>query len=174
MMQTEFEFTLPKGYLDEAGVVHRHGVMRLSRAMDEIVPLRDPRVKSNPAYATVLILARVIIKLGALEEITPRMVEDFFTGDLDYLQKFYRQINELETVPLSGSNVAAVAIPEPSNLGSGDTGSGGTGTKSANQSASPSSQSPGMVATEADLFSKDGGPPMVPPSPRARAAASQS
>lgn len=95
-MQTEFEFTLPKGYLDEAGIVHRKGVMRLATAMDEIVPLRDPRVKSNPAYATVMILARVILRLGALEEVTSRVVEGFFACDLNYLQLFYRQINEMD------------------------------------------------------------------------------
>ena len=96
-MQTEFEFTLPKGYIDNDGNVHRKGVMRLSRAMDEIVPLRDPRVKSNPAYATVIILTRVISRLGALDEVTPIVVEDLFACDLNYLQKFYRQINELES-----------------------------------------------------------------------------
>ena len=96
MIQTEFEFTLPKGYLDGDGNLHRKGVMRLSTAMDEIVPLRDPRVKANPAYATVIILSRVITQLGALEEVTPRVVEGFFACDLDYLQTFYRQINELD------------------------------------------------------------------------------
>lgn len=96
MLQTEFEFTLPKGYLDESGNLHRKGVMRLATAIDEIVPLRDPRVKSNPAYATVIILTRVITRLGALEEISPTVVEGFFACDLNYLQKFYRQINELE------------------------------------------------------------------------------
>ncbi|MEA5516981.1 hypothetical protein [Nodularia sp. UHCC 0506] len=96
MLQTEFEFTLPKGYLDADGNLHRKGVMRLSKAMDEIVPLRDPRVKSNPAYATVIILSRVITRLGALEEVTPTIVENFFACDLSYLQQFYRQINELE------------------------------------------------------------------------------
>jgi hypothetical protein len=96
MFPTEFAFTLPKGYLDENGIVHRKGVMRLATAMDEIVPLRDPRVKSNPAYATVLILTRVILKLGAVDEVDPRVVEQFFACDLNYLQKFYRQINELD------------------------------------------------------------------------------
>ncbi len=96
-MQTEFEFTLPKGYIDNDGNVHRKGVMRLSRAIDEIVPLRDPRVKSNPAYATVIILTRVISRLGALDEVTPMVVEGLFACDLNYLQKFYRQINELES-----------------------------------------------------------------------------
>jgi hypothetical protein len=95
-IQTEFEFVLPKGYVDMDGTVHRKGVMRLSRAIDEIVPLRDPRVKSNPAYATVIILSRVMTQLGALEEITPMVVEELFACDLNYLQKFYRKINDLE------------------------------------------------------------------------------
>jgi len=96
MLQTEFEFILPKGYLDADGNLHRIGVMRLAKTADEIIPLRDPRVKSNPAYATVIILARVITKLGALEEINPAVVEGMFACDLNYLHKFYRQINELE------------------------------------------------------------------------------
>lgn len=100
MLQTEFEFTLPKGYLDGDGNLHRKGVMRLSRAIDEISPLRDPRVKANPAYATVIILSRVITKLGALEAITPAVVEDFFAEDLNFLQQFYRQINGLEERPV--------------------------------------------------------------------------
>ncbi|AGY59582.1 hypothetical protein GKIL_3336 [Gloeobacter kilaueensis JS1] len=94
-IQTEYEFALPKGYLDPDGNLHRKGVMRLSTAMDEIAPLRDPRVKSNPAYATIIILSRVIVQLGALPEITPAVVEGFFAGDLNYLQNFYRQINGL-------------------------------------------------------------------------------
>jgi hypothetical protein len=96
MVQVEFEFTLPKGYLDRDGNLHRRGVMRLARAIDEITPLRDPRVQANPGYSTVIILARVITKLGALEEVTPAIVENFFACDLNYLYQFYRQINELE------------------------------------------------------------------------------
>ncbi|HAX89800.1 MAG TPA: hypothetical protein DCY91_26955 [Cyanobacteria bacterium UBA11370] len=96
MIQTEFEFSLPKGYLDSDGNLHRKGVMRLARAIDEIVPMRDPRVKSNPAYATVIILSRVITRLGALDEVSPMIVENLFACDLNYLQSFYRQINELE------------------------------------------------------------------------------
>jgi hypothetical protein len=96
MFATEFEFTLPKGYLDLEGNLYRKGVMRLSTAIDEIAPLRDPRVKANPAYATIIILSRVIIQLGALSEISPAMVENFFAQDLNYLQDFYRYINGLE------------------------------------------------------------------------------
>lgn len=96
MFQTEFEFTLPKGYLDSSGNLHRKGIMRLAKAADEIIPLRDPRVRSNPAYSTIIILARVITRLGALEEITPATIEDLYACDLNYLHSFYRQINELE------------------------------------------------------------------------------
>ena len=96
MFQTEFEFSLPKGYLDEDGILHRKGIMRLARAIDEILPMRDPRVKSNPAYSTVIILSRVITRLGAIDEITPAIVENFYAGDLNYLQKMYRKINDLE------------------------------------------------------------------------------
>lgn len=98
-MQTEFPFELIRGYVDEAGNLHRKGVMRLAKAIDEIVPMRDPRVRSNPAYATVIILSRVIVRLGALDEVTPTVVENLFACDLNYLQNFYRHINDLEMVP---------------------------------------------------------------------------
>ena len=91
-MKTEFEFELPRGYVDDAGNVHRYGTMRLALAMDEIVPMRDLRVQNNPAYATILILARVITHLGAAE-VSPALLENLFAGDLNYLQDFYRQIN---------------------------------------------------------------------------------
>ncbi|MGC9505747.1 hypothetical protein [Baaleninema sp.] len=96
MFQTEFEFTLPKGYVDSDGNLHRKGIMRLANAIDEILPMRDPRVKSNPAYATVIILARTIERLGALDEVSPTVIENLYACDLNYLQKFYRKINEIE------------------------------------------------------------------------------
>ncbi|MBD1909753.1 MULTISPECIES: hypothetical protein [unclassified Leptolyngbya] len=104
MFPTEFEFVLPKGYLDGEGNLHRHGLMRLATAADEVMPLRDPRVKANPAYATVIILSRVITQLGVLEDVTPVVIEGLFACDLNYLYQFYRQINELET-ELSSSTV---------------------------------------------------------------------
>ena len=97
MFKTEFEFTLPKGFLDMEGSLHRKGVMRLATAIDEIAPLRDPRVKANPAYSTIIILSRVINCLGAVPEVSPAIVENFFAEDLNYLQDFYRQINGLQT-----------------------------------------------------------------------------
>jgi hypothetical protein len=111
MLQTEFEFILPKGYLDPEGNLHRKGRMRLATAMDEITPLRDPRVRSNPAYATVIILARVITVLGAVDEVSPQVVESFFACDLSYLQKFYRQINQLEEPVSEGFNRSTADLP---------------------------------------------------------------
>lgn len=98
MFQEEFEFALPKGYPDGEGNLHRIGVMRLARAIDEIVPLQDPRVRANAAYATVIILSRVILKLGSLESISPAIIERLYARDLYYLQEFYRKINELEEI----------------------------------------------------------------------------
>ncbi len=103
MIQTEFEFTLPKGYLDAHGNVHKTGIMRLAYAIDEVIPLQDPRVKMNPAYATIIILSRVIIKLGAVDNISPALIEHLFTCDLNYLHRFYRQINELTEPDLVSS-----------------------------------------------------------------------
>ena len=112
MFQTEFELTLPKGYIDGEGNLHRKGVMRLATAIDEIAPLRDPRVKSNPAYSTIIILARVITCLGAITEITPAVVEGFFAEDLNYLQNFYRQINGLESEEVKSDDNLTTLVSE--------------------------------------------------------------
>jgi len=90
---TAFEFTLPKGYMDEEGHVHREGIMRLANAKDEISPLSDPRVRENKAYLVVLVLSRVITELGDIADVTPEIVEKLFSIDLSYLQDFYRRIN---------------------------------------------------------------------------------
>jgi len=95
-LQTEFEFELPKGYVDDNGVVHTHGAMRLSTAMDEITPLNDPRVRQNEAYLVVILLSRVITRLGTLPMVSPKTIERMFSSDVAYLQNFYRQINDLE------------------------------------------------------------------------------
>ncbi len=93
MFKTEHEFILPKGYVDEDGTLHKEGVMRMATAADEILPLKDPRVQSNPAYLTIILLSRVVTKLGGLTDINPRIVEGLFASDLSYLQEFYRKIN---------------------------------------------------------------------------------
>lgn len=96
VLQTEFPFELPKGLVDDSGGLHREGTMRLATAMDEILPLRDPRVRANEAYLVVLLLARVITRLGGLTAITPEVIENLYAADLAYLQDLYRRINDVE------------------------------------------------------------------------------
>ena len=93
-MQTEFPFTLPRGYVDSDGSVHRDGVMKLSTAFDEVAPMKDPRVQTNPSYLVIILLSRVITKLGDLTHINPKVIEGLFSADLAFLQDFYRRINE--------------------------------------------------------------------------------
>ena len=106
-LRTEFEFELPRGYLDKEGNLHRRGAMRLATARDELWPLGDARVKANPAYLTVNLLARVITRLGDLEEsdINTGVVENMFASDLAFLQDLYRRINQ------EGHTQAAVTCP---------------------------------------------------------------
>jgi len=92
--KTQFAFRLPRGFVDDEGTVHRDGVMRLATARDEIVPLQDYRVQSNRAYLVIVLLSRVVTKLGDLKAITVDTVENLFSTDLAYLQEFYRKINE--------------------------------------------------------------------------------
>ena len=94
MLQTEFAFTLPIGYMDAEGNLHKEGVMRMATAFDEIAPLKDPRVQSNPAYLLIILLARVVTRLGSLEYINPKIIEELYAADLSYLQDVYRRINE--------------------------------------------------------------------------------
>jgi hypothetical protein len=94
-LQTEFEFTLPRGYVSLDGTLHRKGRMRLATAIDEIAPLRDPRVRNNQAYLVIILLARVIVSLGTVEVIDSNVVENLFSADLAFLQDFYRKINEI-------------------------------------------------------------------------------
>jgi hypothetical protein len=105
-LQTEFEFELPRGYVDAHGELHRQGVMRLATARDEILPLRDPRVRDNEAYLTVLLLCRVVVRLGRLPEVTPATIEGLFAADLAFLQDLYARVNQ------EGHTLAAVVCPE--------------------------------------------------------------
>ena len=93
MFQTEVEFTLPKGYVDGEGALHRDGVMRLATAADEILPLKDPRVQQNPAYLTIIVLARVITRLGSVPSINTKVIEGLFASDLSHLQALYERLN---------------------------------------------------------------------------------
>ncbi len=92
-LQTEFEFHLPLGYIDENGARHHKGTMRLATAADEILPMEDPRVQSNPAYLTIILLARVIERLGTLEMIDQNVIQNLFARDFEYLQDLFDRIN---------------------------------------------------------------------------------
>ena len=92
-LETEYPFTLPKGFVDEQGTLHRKGTMRLACARDEIEPLRDPRVKENESYATVIVLSRVVTQLGTVSRVTTKTIESLFVSDFSYLQDLYRIIN---------------------------------------------------------------------------------
>jgi hypothetical protein len=85
---------LPRGWVDGDGELHREGVMRLATAYDEIAPMKDPRVQTNPGYLVIILLSRVITTLGTLTHINPKVIEKLFSADLAYLQDFYRRINE--------------------------------------------------------------------------------
>ncbi len=104
-LQTEFPFTLPRGYLDAEGNLHCEGTMRLATAYDEIVPMKDPRVQSNPGYLVIILLSRVITRLGSLPQVNPKIIEGLFASDLAYLQDLYRYLNE------NGHNRLAVTCP---------------------------------------------------------------
>lgn len=93
-LQTEFPFTLPRGYVDGDGNLHRQGVMRLATAFDEIAPMKDPRVHANPGYLVVILLSRVITRLGEVEHLNPKLIENLFAADLAYLQDLYRRVND--------------------------------------------------------------------------------
>jgi hypothetical protein len=104
-MRTEIEFTLPRGYVDAGGVVHRDGRMRLATARDEIEPLREVEVRQNQAYLSVLLLSRTITRIGEVTDITPQLVEGLFAADFDHLQRLYERINS------DGEAVGVVSCP---------------------------------------------------------------
>ena len=82
-LQTEFNFTLPRGYVDSEGNLHKNGVMRLATAFDEIAPMKDSRVQANPGYLAVILLSRVITQLGDLEQVNPKVIENLlFTKNM--------------------------------------------------------------------------------------------
>ncbi len=105
-MHTEVAFTLPRGYIDPTGDVHREGTMRLATARDEIEPLRQAEVRQNQAYLSVLLLARTVTRIGAVTEITPELVEGLYAGDFDHLQRLYERINA------GGDAVGVVSCPQ--------------------------------------------------------------
>ena len=108
-MQTQIEFTLPRGYVDDAGEIHRDGTMRLATARDEIEPFREVDVRQNSAYLTVLLLARTVTRIGAITQVTAALVENLYAADFDHLQRLYERINS------DGEAVGVVSCPECSH-----------------------------------------------------------
>jgi hypothetical protein len=104
-VRTEFRFTLPVGYVDSRGVLHREGMMRMATARDELSPQSDVRVRQNPAYLTVLLLERTVTRLGKLTEVDNHVIENLFAADLAFLQELYRRINQ------EGHTEASVTCP---------------------------------------------------------------
>ncbi len=104
--QTEHEFTLPMGYADETGALQREGTMRLATAADEILPMKDPRVQQNPAYLSIILLSRVVSRLGDLRVINTKVIEGLFAADLTFLQEMYNRINQ------NGSNTIDAECPK--------------------------------------------------------------
>ena len=101
-LKTEYEFVLPRGFVDSDGVLHREGVMRLANAKDEIVPLNDMRVQRNRAYLIIVLLSRVVNRLGSVNDVHTGVIENLFAGDLRFLEEMYNRINEDEaTVKVS-------------------------------------------------------------------------
>jgi hypothetical protein len=119
MFQTEIEFTLPLGYLDGDGTLHRDGVMRRATAADEILPLKDPRVQQNSAYLIIILLSRVVTRLGGVAQITPKVIESLYSTDLAHLQALYNEVNRIdeEQTPLTCPQCAHVFRPELATLG---------------------------------------------------------
>jgi hypothetical protein len=108
-MRTEVSFTLPKGYVDTEGTLHREGTMRLATARDEIEPLREAQVRENEAYLTVLLLSRVVTRIGDVTDVTPAMIEELFAADFDHLQRLYERLNT------DGEAVGSVTCPSCSH-----------------------------------------------------------
>jgi hypothetical protein len=104
--RSEFPFTLPRGFVDSEGRVHKEGTMRLATAKDEVAPLQDHRVRANPGYLAVILLSRVVTRLGDLPQIYPQVIEDLPVADFGYLQSLYRRINQ------EGQNQLRVTCPE--------------------------------------------------------------
>ncbi len=104
-MRTDVSFTLPRGYVDSAGAVHRDGTMRLATARDEIEAVREPEVRQNEAYLTVLLLSRVVTKVGEVTDVTPELIEELYAADFDHLQRLYERLNT------DGEAVGSVTCP---------------------------------------------------------------
>ncbi len=110
----DLNFTLPVGYLDAAGRLHRQGQMRLATAFDEIEPLGDPRVKDNEAFFGLLLFSRVVVRLGDFSPVPLEVVAGLYAADFAYLQSLYIEVNSLQGGTTALRSVSPVwSTPEP-------------------------------------------------------------
>jgi len=146
-LQTEFSFTLPKGYVDDEGTVHTEGRMRLATAADEIQPLNDPRVQENASYLTIILLSRVVTQIGTVDDVTTDVIESLFISDLAHLQQLYEQVNN------AGTDFAGV-MDDGSAAGSPPDGAPMANASSVDDGASAdsSTSADGGVAADDDLL----------------------
>ena len=119
--QTAFDFVLPRGYVDANGVVHREGTMRLATARDELMPLLDPKVRENSAFLSLVLLARVVTRLGNLPTVDDQVMGGLWATDLAFLQDLYRQVNS------EGHTLIEVSCPSCSTNFAVDLAGGGLG-----------------------------------------------
>lgn len=160
-LQTEFAFTLPQGFADEDGTLQCEGRMRLATAADEILPLKDPRVRANPSYLTVIILSRVVVSLGTLGDVTPNTIESLFVSDIAYLQDLYERVNNrgADTIDAICPDCGETFEVEVGNAGYTDTGTlADARDDAAATGTSPPSQSEDTVGDGGETGNKQRGP----------------
>lgn len=121
VMQTTFDFVLPRGFVDSQGNVHREGTMRLATARDELMPLLDPKVREHEAFLSLVLLARVVTRLGSLPMVDDQVIGGLWATDLAFLQDLYRRINT------EGSTIAEVTCPSCNEVIMVDVGGGAPG-----------------------------------------------
>lgn len=93
--QLEFGFTLPHGFTDADGTLHKSGIMRRATALDELMPMKDARVLGNPGYLSVILFSRVIVRLGSLPLVDTGIMEQLPPEDMAFLERFYEKINDI-------------------------------------------------------------------------------
>lgn len=90
---TDFPFTLPSGYRDRDGNLHRDGVMRRQIIVDQMMPLKDHRVPPTPEEVFVYRLSCSMVQLGSLQTVTSDMIEAMSPEDRNYLRDLYDRIH---------------------------------------------------------------------------------
>ena len=81
-------FTLPRGYKDKSGAIHKEGVLRIPNGFDREIVI--PLFKKNSATATTMLLTRIMsFNDGAV--IIPDLVANMSLRDREYLEKLVNE-----------------------------------------------------------------------------------